>query len=539
MNTAPKLTVMSDTRFIPAAATPAIEVLSAEKIYSNGTRALLPVNLTINQGEFITLLGPSGCGKSTLLKMVAGLVEPSDGKLMLWRRDSREKAQHPLSFVFQEATLMPWSSVRNNVRLPLDLAGVPRAEGNTRVSEVLELVGLGKFADVLPRELSGGMQMRVSIARGLVTRPKLLLMDEPFGALDEITRNKLDSDLLRLWQEQNLTVVFVTHSIHEAVFLSQRVIMMAARPGRVVEDIPIREPFPRSEAFRVSPRTVCCRPASPVWSHNMKNTTATPWIQHPRFLKILYPTLVAVAMVLLWQGAVSYFRIPAFLVPSPLVMLESLWTHLTPLLLALLFTLKITLISFLLSIVIGAAVAFILVQNRFVETALFPYIVFLQVTPIVAIAPLIIIWVKDATLSLVVCATLMAVFPIISNTTQGLRSVSPGLLSYFRLNHASRWQTLVRLRIPSALPYFFGALRISSGLSLIGAVVAEFVAGTGGTNTGLAYQILQAGYQLDIPLMFAALLLISLAGIALFGVMSWVSRRALSAWHESEAVQSH
>ncbi|VDA50327.1 Riboflavin transport system permease protein RibX [Klebsiella pneumoniae] len=170
----------------------------------------------------------------------------------------------------------------------------------------------------------------------------------------------------------------------------------------------------------------------------------------------------------------------------------------SPLLLALLFTLKITLISFLLSIVIGAAVAFILVQNRFVETALFPYIVFLQVTPIVAIAPLIIIWVKDATLSLVVCATLMAVFPIISNTTQGLRSVSPGLLSYFRLNHASRWQTLVRLRIPSALPYFFGALRISSGLSLIGAVVAEFVAGTGGTNTGLAYQILQAGYQLDI-----------------------------------------
>lgn len=548
MNTAPKLTVMSDTRFIPAAATPAIEVLSAEKIYSNGTRALLPVNLTINQGEFITLLGPSGCGKSTLLKMVAGLVEPSDGKLMLWRRDSREKAQHPLSFVFQEATLMPWSSVRNNVRLPLDLAGVPRAEGNTRVNEVLELVGLGKFADVLPRELSGGMQMRVSIARGLVTRPKLLLMDEPFGALDEITRNKLDSDLLRLWQEQNLTVVFVTHSIHEAVFLSQRVIMMAAHPGRVVEDIPIREPFPRSgrsasarpfPCMPVSCRTVCCRPASLVWSHNMKTTTATPWIQHPRFLKILYPTLVAVAMVLLWQGAVSYFRIPAFLVPSPLVMLESLWTHLTPLLLALLFTLKITLISFLLSIVIGAAVAFILVQNRFVETALFPYIVFLQVTPIVAIAPLIIIWVKDATLSLVVCATLMAVFPIISNTTQGLRSVSPGLLSYFRLNHASRWQTLVRLRIPSALPYFFGALRISSGLSLIGAVVAEFVAGTGGTNTGLAYQILQAGYQLDIPLMFAALLLISLAGIALFGVMSWVSRRALSAWHESEAVQSH
>lgn len=253
MNTAPKFTVIGEESPALVDTTPAIEVLSAEKIYSNGTRALLPVNLTIKQGEFVTLLGPSGCGKSTLLKMVAGLVEPSDGKLMLWRRDSREKAQIPLSFVFQEATLMPWSNVQNNVRLPLDLAGVPRAEANTRVSEALELVGLGKFAKVLPRELSGGMQMRVSIARGLVTRPKLLLMDEPFGALDEITRNKLDSDLLRLWREQGLTVVFVTHSIHEAVFLSQRVIMMAARPGRVVEDIAINEPFPRDEDFRVSP----------------------------------------------------------------------------------------------------------------------------------------------------------------------------------------------------------------------------------------------------------------------------------------------
>ncbi|OAT31129.1 ATP-binding component of an ABC superfamily nitrate/sulfonate/bicarbonate transporter [Buttiauxella brennerae ATCC 51605] len=253
MNSSLKLTVMSDVRSANPPPVPAIEVLSAEKIYSNGTRALLPVNLTINQGEFVTLLGPSGCGKSTLLKMVAGLTESSDGKLLLWRRDSREKAQVPLSFVFQEATLMPWSDVQNNVRLPLDLAGVPRAEANTRVSEALELVGLSKFAKVLPRELSGGMQMRVSIARGLVTRPKLLLMDEPFGALDEITRNKLDSDLLRLWREQGLTVVFVTHSIHEAVFLSQRVIMMAARPGRVVEDIAITEPFPRNEDFRVTP----------------------------------------------------------------------------------------------------------------------------------------------------------------------------------------------------------------------------------------------------------------------------------------------
>ncbi|PLR26114.1 nitrate/sulfonate/bicarbonate ABC transporter ATP-binding protein [Pantoea endophytica] len=255
MNSASHLTLLHpDAQAVPrSAAPPAIEVLSAEKIYPNGTRALLPVDLTIRQGEFVSLLGPSGCGKSTLLKMIAGLIEPTDGKLMLFRRDRRENQRDlPLSFVFQEATLMPWSNVHKNVCLPLDLAGVPRAEADTRVREILELVGLGQFGHVLPRELSGGMQMRVSIARGLVTRPKVLLMDEPFGALDEITRNKLDSDLLDLWQEQKLTVVFVTHSIQEAVFLSQRVIMMAARPGRVVDDIRIETTLPRDDEFRVS-----------------------------------------------------------------------------------------------------------------------------------------------------------------------------------------------------------------------------------------------------------------------------------------------
>lgn len=259
-----------------------------------------------------------------------------------------------------------------------------------------------------------------------------------------------------------------------------------------------------------------------------------PLATRRQFQQWLFPALFAIVLLLLWQFLVTSLKIPAFLVPSPLVVAESLVHNFPTLFMSLLYTLKITVISFAVAIVIGSVVAFLLVQNRFIETALFPYIVFLQVTPIVAIAPLIIIWVKDTTMSLVVCATLMAVFPIISNTTQGLRSVSPGLLSYFKLNHASRLQILLRLRIPSALPYFFGALRISSGLSLIGAVVAEFVAGTGGTDTGLAYQILQAGYQLNIPLMFAALLLISLAGFLLFALMSWLTRRVLAAWHESE-----
>jgi len=233
---------------------PAVEVLSANKTYANGYQALLPVDLTIQEGEFVTLLGPSGCGKSTLLKMIAGLLEPTEGKILLWRHSilQLEQLGRKISFVFQSPTLMPWADVATNVRLPLDLANMPKRQAHERVEEALALVGLSKVASSLPRALSGGMQMRVSIARGLVTEPDLLLMDEPFGALDEITRHKLDADLLELWAKKNLTVIFVTHSIHESVFLSNRVVMMAARPGHIMREFQINEPYPRKTDFMVS-----------------------------------------------------------------------------------------------------------------------------------------------------------------------------------------------------------------------------------------------------------------------------------------------
>ncbi|WP_236698349.1 ABC transporter permease [Xylophilus sp. Leaf220] len=257
-------------------------------------------------------------------------------------------------------------------------------------------------------------------------------------------------------------------------------------------------------------------------------------MQQPRVQRVVYPLMVGVVLVAVWQALVTGLELPPYLVPSPLLMLQTLFTDWAPLGLALWVTVKITLLAFVTATVMGVLISFVFVQSRRIETALFPYAVLLQVTPIVAVAPLIIIWVRDPLASMVICATLVALFPIISNTTLGLRSIDPDLQAYFQLNRASRWQQLVRLRIPSALPYFFGGLRISSGLALIGAVVAEFVAGTGGTGAGLAYQILQAGFQLNIPRMFAALLLISLTGVALFAAMSWLTRRALGAWHSSE-----
>jgi len=271
---------------------------------------------------------------------------------------------------------------------------------------------------------------------------------------------------------------------------------------------------------------------NPAVAHNSAAASAAQARQ--RLQQYGLPLLVAIALLGLWQGWTVAAQVPVYLVPSPWDIAKTLVSDWALLSGALWVTVKITLLAFFTSVVLGSLVAFAFVQSRWIESAFFPYAVLLQVTPVVAIAPLIIIWVKDPTASLVVCATLVALFPIISNTTVGLRSINPGLASYFQLQRATRWQTLVRLRIPSALPYFFAGLRISGGLALIGAVVAEFVAGTGGTGTGLAYQILQSGYQLNIPRLFAALVLISLTGMVVFAALAALSNWALGGWHESE-----
>ena len=241
----------------PAARRPFVALRGVGKTFERGTVALEALDLEVCEGEFVSLLGPSGCGKSTALRIVAGLSTASKG-LVEWP-DGAGK----IGFVFQEPTLMPWANIASNVQLPLKLANADEVTSGTAVRQSLDHVGLTDFADAFPRELSGGMKMRASIARALVTEPQLLLMDEPFAALDEITRFKLNNDLLDLWQSQSWTVVFVTHSVYESVYLSQRIVLMAARPGRVVADIAIPAPYPRDEAFRTSePYNRLCRQVS-------------------------------------------------------------------------------------------------------------------------------------------------------------------------------------------------------------------------------------------------------------------------------------
>lgn len=229
-----------------------LELRGIEKRYDNGTLALAGVNMAVGRHEFVSLLGPSGCGKSTALKMIAGLSPVTAGSID-WTDKSADHAKD-ISFVFQEPTLMPWTQVFENVWLPLRLKGVSRQAAKPQIDAVLDKVGLTQFAHVYPRELSGGMKMRVSIARAMVTEPRLLLMDEPFAALDEMTRFKLNNDTLALWQAQQFTTIFVTHSVYESVYLSNRIIVMAARPGRIIAEIPVDEPYPRLDAFRNTPR---------------------------------------------------------------------------------------------------------------------------------------------------------------------------------------------------------------------------------------------------------------------------------------------
>ncbi|MFM9863108.1 MAG: ABC transporter ATP-binding protein [Micropepsaceae bacterium] len=217
------------------------------KTFPNGTLALDRVSLAVAPGEFVSLVGPSGCGKSTVLRLIAGLIEPSAGKV-LWTG-----AKPSVGFVFQDAALMPWTSVANNIRLPLDLTRADEAVAERRVADALELVGLAKFANAYPRELSGGMRMRVSIARALAMDASVLLMDEPFAALDELTRDRLNDELREIWAAKNLTIVFVTHSVYESVYLSSRVIVMSPRPGRIVADIAMAEPKVRDRDFRTTP----------------------------------------------------------------------------------------------------------------------------------------------------------------------------------------------------------------------------------------------------------------------------------------------
>ena len=431
---------------------------------------------------------------------------------------------------------MPWSDVFANVWLPLRLAGISKDKARPRIEEALAQVGLGGFAKAYPRQLSGGMKMRVSIARALVTRPQVLLMDEPFAALDEITRLKLNDDLAELQASLNATVVFVTHSVFESVYLADRIVVMAARPGAGVRGDfgrgaadPARALPPDGDLCGSLQAHLHCAARG----HGRGAAERVGAMTRDDLVGYAVPAFTLGCGLLAWEGLVRYFAIPPYLLPAPSVIIATLFTDWGTLSSSLWVTLSITLKALLAAVVGSVALAVIFAQSRLVERAFYPFAVAMQVTPIVAIAPLLLIYLTPS-VAVLVCAFLVAFFPLLANTTLGLSSADHNLVELFAMYRATRLQQFMLLRLPSALPYFLAGLRISGGLALIGAIVAEIAAGSAGQGSGLAYRIVESGFRLNIPRMFAALLLISVAGITIHVLLTALSHWLLSDWHESE-----
>ena len=510
----------------------AVRLHGATKVYDNGVTALGPLDLDVARGEFVALLGPSGCGKSTALRLIAGLSAPSSGTVDVSHQAGKADGRHPIGFVFQEPTLMPWATVSDNVRLPLKLANAPAAEADVRVGNALAQVGLAEFANAFPRELSGGMKMRVSLARALVTDPDILLMDEPFAALDEITRFRLNNDLLALWRTLHKTVIFVTHSVFESVYLVAAGHRDDGPAGAHQPRIPHRDARAARGGFpdvgricRLLPRGL--RRAGAVLFRAARRMNSLQNIG-----RMLLPVAVLAAGLVLWELVVRVNDIQPYVLPSPFVVFQTLVSDWPVLSESLGVTLLTTLEGFIAAAVGGVALALLFNQSKWLEYSLFPYAVILQVTPVIAIAPLLLIYLPQQT-AVIVCAWIVGFFPVLSNTTLGLNSVDRNLAGLFQLYGASRLQTLRYLKLPAALPFILGGLRIAGGLSLIGAVVAEIAAGAAGAGSGLAFRIAESGYRLNIPRMFAALLLLSAAGIVIYGLLALVSHLVLRRWHES------
>jgi NitT/TauT family transport system ATP-binding protein len=559
-----------DPTVAPATAATAVDTTTAPtlaftdvaKVFATGTRALEGVSIDVRPGEFVSVVGPSGCGKSTLLRLAAGLDDATEGVVDV-RADTT-------SFVFQEATLLEWRTAQRNVELVGELAGVGAAERRRRAAEALELVGLKGFENQHPRALSGGMRMRVSIARALVAEPQLALFDEPFGALDEITRLKMQTELQRLFQLKGFAAMFITHSISEAVYLSSRVLVMSGRPGRIVDDIELPWSYPDPRAalrtrVRTHRRTPLARFGGALVSQNLAlkapasladtSASGSPLIgggcrgirrDHDRLdgrpspprpqCRIGRPRRL-VAGHADRRGADRHHRdlvrrvVPAAQREPPLPAAASppgagrddrqrqgdrpddrrtrsdhhrrphRPRDRRP---------------------IGMGWAIVMSQWTLAEKILYPYAVILQTIPILALTPLIGIWMGYGLPARIVVCVIIAVFPMISNTLFGLQSATPAAHDLFTLQKATKWQRMTKLMLPAAIPSIFTGLRQSAGLAVIGAIVGDFFFQQG--SQGIGGLLRTYTLRLNMEPLFLAIIFTALFGVIVFSIFAALDR---------------
>jgi NitT/TauT family transport system ATP-binding protein len=538
------------------------------------------INLHIPANEFVCIVGRSGCGKTTLLNTIDGSVGASSGSI----RIDGVPVQGPgpdRAMVFQQASLFPWRTARDNAAYGLELQGAARAEVEKRTDELFSVVGLSGYEDYFPSQLSGGMQQRVNLARALALDPEIILLDEPFGALDAQTREFMQSELTRIWQANPKTAIFITHDISEAIFLADRVIVLSSRPGRVKADIKIDLPRPRTiqskrareftayeeeiwdllhDESSKAPVTTTSHRVEAVASADAagtststlpsleraataqtsapapsgpppRKTVANPLYAAREGMKRLILGTASVAVVLaLWEIAARTGAINAAFSSSPsqiaraAVMLmgsASFWGDVG------VSALELG-IGFGIAAVVGIVVGILVGWYRTVDAILAPFISGLYATPRISLAPLLIVWLGIGLMSKVALVTLSAVFPIIMNTATGIRTTDKHYARVARSFGANDWTLFRTVAIPAAVPHIIGGLRLGAGLGIIGVVVAELIAG----NAGIGYRMLLAGQTFQVAEMFVCLLFFTAAGMLLSFGFGMLERR-FDAWRRA------
>jgi len=491
------------------------------------------INLSIDKGEFVSIVGASGSGKTTILKLISGITEPTNGTVLIngvpvhnLRRDTGN--------VFQKPILLPWRTVLKNILLPVEvIRNEITREDERRARELTEIMGLGGTLNLYPHELSGGMQQRVAIARALILDPDILLLDEPFGALDSITRERLNLLLLELWERTKKTVIFVTHSISEAVLLSTRIVVISKSPGTVHDVVEIKaEKKGNSKSIfssdYISKAVIeVRRKIKSVWAKELNadiRDVLVPAEKKRFFLRLLkhYEYLLIpvgiMVFLLIWGFVSSLSNLPDFILPLPRGVIERFVSAYREGLIASNFGITAfeSLSGFLLGTGAAFLIGYILAKCGMLERLLSPYIVALQAIPIVALAPLLIIWFGFGVKTKILIAALVVFFPILISSIVGIRSADKEIMELLTSLDAGPLKTFFKLELPSALPVLFGGLKVGITFSVIGAVVGEFL----GSSEGLGALVNMARASFDTPLVFVSIILLGSMGILFYLAVS-------------------
>ncbi|RKY01903.1 MAG: hypothetical protein DRP55_03615 [Spirochaetes bacterium] len=496
---------------------------------------LSDINLEIQKGEFVTIVGASGSGKTTLLKLISGILKPIKGEILINGRPVN-KLRRETGNVFQKPTLLPWRTVIKNILLPVEIIkGEIKEEDKERAKELIKMMGLDGTEDMYPSELSGGMQQRVAIARALILDPDILLLDEPFGSLDSITRERLNLLLLEIWHKTKKTIVFVTHSISEAVFLSSRIIVLSKSPGRIVDDIRIdvgkkgRSEDIFSSEYITEKVIEVRRRVKNIWVKEIKKNVKDirvmsskqslkeRLINHYEYLLI---PVGLVIFVLIWGGISRVAKLPEYILPLPKTVFIRFISGIKEGIIIpnLLVTTIESLSGFAIGATLGFLMGYILAKSRIVERLLSPYIVALQAIPTVALAPLIIIWFGFGLNTKILIAAIVLFFPVLINSIVGIRSADSEIMELLTALDAGPFQTFFKLELPSALPIIFGGLKMGITFSVIGAVVGEFL----GASAGLGSLINMARASFDTSLVFVSIILLGVLGITFYLIVSLI-----------------